>query len=36
MIAPSTAAKHIEHVVGKLGVRSRSQAIAKAYRLRMI
>lgn len=36
VIAPSTAAKHIEHVVGKLGVRSRSQAIAKAYRLRMI
>jgi len=36
VIAPSTAAKHIEHVVGKLGVRSRSQAIAKAYRLRLI
>ena len=36
VIAPSTAAKHIEHVVGKLGVRSRTQAIAKAYRLRLI
>jgi DNA-binding NarL/FixJ family response regulator len=36
VIAPSTAAKHIENVVGKLGVRSRSQAIAKAYRLRII
>lgn len=36
VIAPSTAAKHIEHVVGKLGVRSRAQAIAKAYRLRLI
>jgi DNA-binding NarL/FixJ family response regulator len=36
VIAPSTAAKHIEHVVGKLGVRSRSQAIAKAFRLRLI
>jgi DNA-binding NarL/FixJ family response regulator len=36
VIAPSTAAKHIEHVVGKLGVRSRTQAVAKAYRLRLI
>jgi DNA-binding NarL/FixJ family response regulator len=36
VIAPSTAAKHIEHVVGKLGVRSRTQAVAKAYRLGMI
>ena len=35
-IAPSTAAKHIEHVVGKFGVRSRTQAVAKAYRLRLI
>jgi two-component system, NarL family, response regulator LiaR len=36
VIAPSTAAKHIENVVGKLGVRSRTQAVAKAYRLRLI
>jgi DNA-binding NarL/FixJ family response regulator len=36
VIAPSTAAKHIEHVVEKLGVRSRAQAVAKAYRLRLI
>jgi two-component system response regulator MprA len=36
VIAPSTAAKHIEHVVAKLGARSRAQAIAKASRLRLI
>jgi DNA-binding NarL/FixJ family response regulator len=36
VIAPGTAAKHIENVVGKLGVRSRTQAVAKAYRLRLI
>ena len=36
VIAPSTAAKHIEHAVGKLGVRSRTQAVVKAYRLRLI
>src|SRR5262249_24412696 len=36
VIAPSTAAKHIENVVGKLGGRSRTQAVAKAYRLRLI
>jgi DNA-binding NarL/FixJ family response regulator len=36
VIAPSTAAKHIEHVVEKLGARSRTQAVIKAYRLRLI
>jgi len=36
VIAPSTAAKHIEHVVGKLGVHSRAQAVAKAFQLRLI
>jgi DNA-binding NarL/FixJ family response regulator len=36
VIAPSTAAKHIEHVVEKFGVRSRAQAVAKAYRLRLL
>jgi DNA-binding NarL/FixJ family response regulator len=36
VIAPSTAAKHIEHVVEKLGARSRTQAVVKAYRLRLI
>ena len=36
VISPSTAAKHIEHAVGKLGVRSRTQAVVKAYRLRLI
>jgi DNA-binding NarL/FixJ family response regulator len=36
VIAPSTAAKHIEHIVEKLGARSRTQAVIKAYRLRLI
>jgi DNA-binding NarL/FixJ family response regulator len=36
VIAPSTAAKHIEHIVGKLGVHSRAQAVAKAFHLRLI
>src|SRR5205823_14272022 len=36
VISPSTAAKHIEHAVGKLGVRSHTQAVVKAYRLHLI
>jgi DNA-binding NarL/FixJ family response regulator len=36
VIAPGTAAKHIENLVTKLGVRSRAHAVAKAYRLRLI
>jgi DNA-binding NarL/FixJ family response regulator len=31
-ITPKTVAKHIEHILGKLGVRSRAQAIALALR----
>jgi DNA-binding response OmpR family regulator len=31
-IAPKTVATHIERILGKLGVRSRAQAVALAYR----
>jgi DNA-binding NarL/FixJ family response regulator len=31
-ITPKTVGTHIEHVLGKLGVRSRAQAVALAYR----
>jgi DNA-binding NarL/FixJ family response regulator len=31
-ISPNTVARHIEHVLGKLNVHSRAQAVAAAYR----
>jgi DNA-binding NarL/FixJ family response regulator len=31
-ISPNTVGTHIEHILGKLGVRSRAQAVALAYR----
>ena len=31
-LSPKTVATHIEHILGKLGVRSRAQAVALAYR----
>jgi DNA-binding CsgD family transcriptional regulator len=31
-ISTKTVATHIEHILGKLGVRSRTQAVAVAYR----
>jgi DNA-binding NarL/FixJ family response regulator len=31
-LSPKTVATHIEHILGKLGVRSRAQAVAFAYR----
>ena len=31
-IAPKTVAKHIEHILGKLGVHSRAQAVSQAIR----
>jgi DNA-binding NarL/FixJ family response regulator len=31
-ISPRTVGAHIEHILGKLGVRSRAQAVALAYR----
>jgi len=35
-ISPRTVAGHIEHVLAKLGVHSRAQAVAAAYRLRLL
>jgi DNA-binding CsgD family transcriptional regulator len=32
VLSPKTVGNHIEHILSKLGVRSRSQAIAMAYR----
>jgi DNA-binding CsgD family transcriptional regulator len=32
VISPKTVGTHIEHVFQKLGVRSRAQAVAAAYR----
>jgi DNA-binding NarL/FixJ family response regulator len=32
VISPNTVGTHIEHILGKLGVRSRAQAVALAYR----
>jgi DNA-binding NarL/FixJ family response regulator len=36
VISPKTVGTHIEHILGKLGVRSRSQAIALAYHDRLL
>lgn len=36
VISPRTVGTHIEHILEKLGVRSRSQAIALAYRERLL
>jgi DNA-binding NarL/FixJ family response regulator len=35
-ISPKTVATHVEHILPKLGVHSRAQAIAAAYRERLI
>jgi DNA-binding NarL/FixJ family response regulator len=32
VISPKTVAAHIQHILGKLGVHSRTQAVAQAYR----
>jgi two-component system, NarL family, nitrate/nitrite response regulator NarL len=32
VLSPRTVARHIEHILGKLGVHSRAQAVALAYR----
>jgi DNA-binding CsgD family transcriptional regulator len=32
VISPKTVAAHIEHILRKLGVHSRAQAVAVAYR----
>ena len=36
VISPRTVGTHIEHILGKLGVHSRAQAVALAYRNRLI
>jgi two-component system nitrate/nitrite response regulator NarL len=36
VISPRTVGTHIEHILGKLGVHSRAQAVAMAYRDRLI
>ena len=36
VISPTTVRKHIEHILGKLGVHTRAQAVALAYRERLI
>jgi DNA-binding NarL/FixJ family response regulator len=35
-ISPKTVARHIEHILSKLGVHSRAEAVAAAYRRRLI
>ena len=35
-ISPRTVGAHIEHILGKLGVHSRAQAIAAAYRQQLV
>jgi DNA-binding NarL/FixJ family response regulator len=35
-ISPNTVGTHIEHIFQKLGVRSRAQAVAAAYRQRLV
>ena len=35
-ISPSTVATHIEHLYGKLGVHTRAQAVASAFRLGLV
>jgi DNA-binding NarL/FixJ family response regulator len=32
VISPKTVAKHIEHILGKLGVHTRAQAVGRAFR----
>jgi DNA-binding NarL/FixJ family response regulator len=36
VISPKTVAAHVQHVLGKLGVHSRTQAVAHAYRLGLL
>ena len=36
MISPKTVGTHIEHIFTKLGVRSRAQAVAVAYREHLV
>ena len=36
MISPKTVATHIQHLLSKLGVHSRAEAVAIAYRLGLV
>lgn len=35
-ISPKTVATHVEHIYAKLGVHTRAQAVAKAFRLLLV
>jgi two-component system nitrate/nitrite response regulator NarL len=35
-VSPKTVGNHIEHILGKLGVHSRAQAVARAYREHLV
>ena len=36
VVSPKTVATHIQHILSKLGVHSRAQAVAEAYRLGLV
>ena len=35
-ISPRTVATHVEHIYSKLGVHTRAQAVARAFRLELV
>jgi DNA-binding CsgD family transcriptional regulator len=35
-ISPKTVATHVEHIYAKLGVHTRAQAVARAFRLALV
>jgi DNA-binding NarL/FixJ family response regulator len=35
-ISPKTVATHVEHIYAKLGVHTRAQAVARAFRLELV
>jgi DNA-binding NarL/FixJ family response regulator len=36
VVSPKTVGTHIQHILGKLGVHSRAQAVAQAYRMGLV
>jgi DNA-binding NarL/FixJ family response regulator len=36
VVSPKTVGTHIQHILSKLGVHSRAQAVAEAYRLHLV
>jgi DNA-binding CsgD family transcriptional regulator len=36
VIRPKTVANHVQHILGKLGVHTQAQAVARAYELGVI